>query len=105
VDTLLQAPYLPQFAYNNTYGLSLISESGYNQVLNDIVGHNGCQDLIRQCRAIAAEKDPDFTSNNEEVNAICASQGILACAMELLGAGVFNSTVGLARMATITARH
>ncbi|KAJ5986490.1 Carboxypeptidase S1 [Penicillium sp. IBT 35674x] len=71
VDLLVQAPTYPVMAYNNTYGIETINKTVYEEALNAWSKPGGCKDLITDCRALAAEGDPQMYGNNETVNKAC----------------------------------
>ncbi|KAI9676190.1 MAG: hypothetical protein M1817_000935 [Caeruleum heppii] len=71
VDLLVQEPYYPQFAYNNTYGISAINKTIADKALNDFTKPNGCKDKILECRKLAAASDPKGYGNNRTVNLAC----------------------------------
>ncbi|KAK5064578.1 hypothetical protein LTR84_000411 [Exophiala bonariae] len=70
IDWEHDLPYWPSFIYNNTYE-PLISEDVYLSASQNFTKHDGCHDLIRQCRAFAQEGDPDARGTNETVNSLC----------------------------------
>lgn len=70
-----------EYAYNNTYGVRFLSESEYNQVMDNVTGAGGILDAIKTCRALGEQGDPDFMGNNQTVNEVCTealSQALLA---------------------------
>ncbi|KAL4801019.1 Alpha/Beta hydrolase protein [Aspergillus venezuelensis] len=71
IDLLVQSPSYPEMAYNNTYGVEAINETVYNAAIEAWSKPGGCEDLILECRAAAAEGDPKMYGNNKTVNAIC----------------------------------
>ncbi|KAI9781133.1 MAG: hypothetical protein M1835_004356 [Candelina submexicana] len=71
VDLLIQEDSYPQFAYENTYGIEAINQTIYSELITNFTQSGGCQDLIVQCRALAAEGDSSFNGNNATVNAAC----------------------------------
>lgn len=65
--------------YNNTYGVQLINETVYNQLILDTTDPStGCIATTRKCREVAAIGDPDFYANNQTVNDVCAI-AVAAC--------------------------
>lgn len=73
VDDLIQAPFYPIMANNNTYGLEAINPTRATLANASFYATGGCQDLINQCRAAVASKDPKNHGNVASVNEICAS--------------------------------
>lgn len=71
IDQLIQMPFFPELAYNNTYGVQFIPEAAYEDSLANYTKSGGCRDLINQCRALGDEGDPDWSGSNETVNAAC----------------------------------
>jgi hypothetical protein len=72
VDTLLQEPSYPEFAYNNTYGIQAINQSVYEAALDAYSKPGGVKDLIETCRSLASESDPTNQGHNATVNDACA---------------------------------
>lgn len=73
VDDLIQAPYYPVMANNNTYGLTSINPTRATLANASFYAAGGCQDLINQCRTSVRVSDPSDTGNVSAVNDICAS--------------------------------
>ena len=73
-----QTPYYPRFAYNNTYGISAISEVQELNSLSAYSAANGCEQLTLTCRAQETSNDPTDTGNVTTVNDIC-SQAQQSC--------------------------
>ncbi len=69
-DLLYQLEYYPQMAYNNTYGLQVINETVYEMAVAAVPA---CLQLVRDCRSLSEEYDPDQFAFNATVNAICAN--------------------------------
>lgn len=59
VDLLVQAPFFPEFAVNNTYGIQLFNQSVAEQVQAAFVRPGGCGDLLRACQAATNAGDPE----------------------------------------------
>lgn len=90
VDSVISAPYYPQYAYNNTYGLQLINKTTY-QALEQVAAR--VQSDIRQCRILANNLDPQFNANNQDVNDDC--EGSLFELLQLvLNPSLGDETVG-----------
>ncbi|KAJ5495421.1 Carboxypeptidase S1 [Penicillium diatomitis] len=75
VDLLVQAPSYPIMAFNNTYDLQTINETVYQRAMHAWGRPGGCKDQIQQCRALAAEGDPQMHGTNETVNKVCRKAG------------------------------
>jgi carboxypeptidase D len=71
VDLLTQELSYPEMAYNNTYGIQAITQAEYNAAVQDFTRTNGCRDRILNCRAAAAEGDPNMYGGNQTVNSVC----------------------------------
>lgn len=56
-------------AYNNTYGIQIISEAEYNDAMNSFPA---CRSRVETCRSLADTKDPTGLGNVEEVNTACS---------------------------------
>lgn len=74
IDDLVQGPYYPRFANNNTYGLEAINPTRATLANASFYATNGgCQQKIQQCRAEEALLDPDDVGNVSAVNSLCAA--------------------------------
>ncbi|KAJ5602725.1 hypothetical protein N7537_005681 [Penicillium hordei] len=71
IDLLVQEPTYPVMAYNNTYDIQAINKTVYDHAMDAWSRPGGCKDLITNCRALAAEGDPQMYGNNETVNKAC----------------------------------
>ncbi|KAK8118092.1 uncharacterized protein PG998_006373 [Apiospora kogelbergensis] len=69
IDAEVQIPFYPETAYNNTYGLQIINETAYKAA---VASWPKCQQMIHQCRNLAAQKDPENLGISKEVNDACA---------------------------------
>ena len=72
IDILVQTPFYPRFAYNNTYGFSAISLTQELNALSFFSAANGCQQLVSSCRTSQASRDPYDRGNVQGVNDQCA---------------------------------
>ncbi|KAJ5702439.1 hypothetical protein N7488_009987 [Penicillium malachiteum] len=72
IDLLIQEPTYPMMAYNNTYGVEAINKTLYDRAMHAWSRPGGCKDLMVQCRALAAEGDPQMHGNNETINKACS---------------------------------
>jgi Serine carboxypeptidase len=73
IDDMIQAPFYPAMAVNNTYGLQAISLTRANLASASFYAAGGCQDLISQCRSAVQALDPTDRGNVSSVNDICMS--------------------------------
>ncbi|KAK6956881.1 hypothetical protein Daesc_002163 [Daldinia eschscholtzii] len=73
VDDLIQAPYYPVMAVDNTYGFPAINPVRAKMANASFYNDGGCRDLINQCRAAVASKDPNNRGSVPDVNRICES--------------------------------
>jgi carboxypeptidase C (cathepsin A) len=73
VDDLIQAPYYPVMAVNNTYGLTAINPTRASLANASFYASGGCQDLINQCREAVAVQDPTDSGDVSTVNQICGN--------------------------------
>ncbi|KAI0472984.1 peptidase [Xylariaceae sp. FL0804] len=72
ISELIQAPYYPEMAYNNTYGLKTVNETVYNFMKMNYYFPSSCQDSINYC----LEQDlstPDGLATCSQATAICRS--------------------------------
>ncbi|KAK4503278.1 hypothetical protein PRZ48_006706 [Zasmidium cellare] len=65
VDDLIQDYYFADFAYNNTYGIEIISRTDQLNALN--LFSNQCQPAIQSCRMA----NQDLFGDNEQANKLC----------------------------------
>jgi len=73
IDDLVQAPFYPLFAYNNTYGIQAISLTDQQTAANSFLSANGCQQQIQTCRSAVGMMDPQDDGDVANVNQICQS--------------------------------
>lgn len=85
VDLLTQAPYYPEMAFNNTYGIQTINETMYEKAMHAWSKPDGCKDQIVACRKLAVEGDPNMTGSNTTVNQACQNASDF-CSNEVEGA-------------------
>ncbi|KAK4033943.1 Alpha/Beta hydrolase protein [Parachaetomium inaequale] len=69
IDILTQIPAYPQMAYNNTYGIQVITEAEYNAALNSFPE---CRRRVEACQSLADAEDPDGLGNVDKVNTACS---------------------------------
>lgn len=73
VDDLIQSPYYPAMAVNNTYGLQAINPTRASLANASFYASGGCRDLITQCRQAVAAQDPTNEGNVSDVNSLCGN--------------------------------
>lgn len=73
VDDLIQAPYYPAMAVNNTYGLTAINPTRAKLAIGSFYANGGCRDLITQCRTAVSVQDPENDGDVATVNSICSN--------------------------------
>ncbi len=73
IDDLIQAPYYPVMAVNNTYGLTTINPTRASLANASFYASGGCQDLINQCRDAVAAHDPTDSGEVSTVSQICGN--------------------------------
>ncbi|KKA26396.1 hypothetical protein TD95_001405 [Thielaviopsis punctulata] len=71
VDSLIQTPYYPSQAYENVYGLQLISEAKYNELKADWASGAGCRDYLEACYAEYSTLDPNLPVLNVTITETC----------------------------------
>lgn len=70
-DVLYQGEWTPDMAYNNTYGLQILSDEVYAAAKEAWSGEGGARDQLLACRELGDLYDPEYLGLNETVNAIC----------------------------------
>lgn len=73
VDDLIQGPYYPNFAVNNTFGLTAINPTRAKLATANFYATGGCKDLITQCRVAVQNQDPTNEGNVSSVNSACSN--------------------------------
>ncbi|CZR57109.1 related to carboxypeptidase [Phialocephala subalpina] len=73
VDDLIQAPYYPAMAVNNTFGLTAINPTRAKLAVASFYATGGCQDLINRCRTAVNAQDPENDGDVSVVNSICSN--------------------------------
>lgn len=84
VDDLIQAPYYPQMANNNTYGLQAISPVRAQMANNTFYAPGGCQESIIKCRESKNRLDADGNGDSKETNSLC-SKAQSICSSGVMG--------------------
>ncbi|KAG9239059.1 Alpha/Beta hydrolase protein [Amylocarpus encephaloides] len=72
VDDLIQSPYYPAFAMNNTFGFAALNPTRAQLAAASFSASGGCRDLIAACRAAVASQDPENEGDVETVNTACS---------------------------------
>lgn len=85
VDMLYQGEWFPEQAYNNTYGLQVITKDVYEEALQNFTKPGGCRDQITECRRLGNLYDPDQLNSNSNVTDACIAATIY-CFGYVLGA-------------------
>ena len=71
IDDLIQGPFYPVFANNNTYGIQALSLTDQQTAASSFLNANGCKELIQTCRNAVASQDPADNGDVATVNQIC----------------------------------
>ncbi len=71
VDNLIQGPYYPQMANNNTYDFKAINPNRAAMAAASFNQSGGCADRITQCRTAKKALDVDGNGDNTQVNELC----------------------------------
>ncbi|KAF2276669.1 carboxypeptidase S1 [Westerdykella ornata] len=78
LDTLIQAPWWPKFAYENTYEIRAIDQTTELNILSDFRRSGGCNELVERCRGSMATLDPLGEGDEKDTNELC-SKALQAC--------------------------
>ncbi|KAL6717518.1 hypothetical protein ACLMJK_005433 [Lecanora helva] len=84
LDDLVQGPFYPIFANNNTYGIQALSLTDQQTAASSFLNANGCKEQIQTCRAAAALKDSSNEGDVPAVNQIC-KDAQTTCNNEVIG--------------------
>lgn len=84
VDDLIQAPYYPQMANNNTYGLQAIPPIRAQMANDTFYAPGGCQESIIKCRDSKNRLDADGNGDSKETNSLC-SKAQSICSSGVMG--------------------
>ncbi|KAJ3006663.1 hypothetical protein HKX48_009537 [Thoreauomyces humboldtii] len=72
VDIAIQQPYYPEMAWNNTYGIQVITEEQYKGAMGNWTRPvTGGKALVAACQKAVASLDPHGLGTSERANAIC----------------------------------
>ena len=83
IDLLVQTPYYPLFAYNNSYGIQTIDQVTQLNALSSYRSAGGCEDLATSCRLQELVFDPVSGGDNALVNDAC-SQAQYSCQLNVI---------------------
>ncbi|RAL68547.1 hypothetical protein DID88_007273 [Monilinia fructigena] len=72
VDDMIQAPYYPDFAVNNSFGITAINPTRAKLATANFYASGGCKDLITQCRTAVQDEDATNQGNVSSVNSVCS---------------------------------
>lgn len=65
IDEYIQAPYYPEFANHNTYGIKAVNDTVYNYMKFAAHMIGGCLDSIKSCRATNRTSPADLAICSE----------------------------------------
>ncbi|TQV97615.1 hypothetical protein V2A60_006642 [Cordyceps javanica] len=85
VDMLYQGEWFPEQAYNNTYGLQVITKDAYEEAVENFTKPGGCRDQITKCRRFGELYDPDQLNASPNVTTACV-RATIYCFTYVLGA-------------------
>ncbi|KAF2866923.1 Alpha/Beta hydrolase protein [Massariosphaeria phaeospora] len=71
VDSLIQVPFWPRFAFNNTHGIQAIDQTAQLNALSDFRASGFCKDMILNCRTMMEKSDPKGEGDEGPTNAAC----------------------------------
>ena len=71
IDLLIQEESYPKMAYNNTYGIQVITQQQYESSLSNYTKPGGAKDLITACYEATAKLKNGDEGDNVKVNKIC----------------------------------
>ncbi|KAK2810549.1 hypothetical protein FQN50_002806 [Emmonsiellopsis sp. PD_5] len=83
IDDLVQQPFYPIFAHNNTYDIHAISQAEMDSSLAAFHKPSGCKEQITTCRSTALSLDPDASGVIDSVNFVCLS-AMATCKTDML---------------------
>lgn len=76
IDLLVQGPFYPQFAVNNTLGIQAYPPAVAEAAMTNFTKPGGCRDLVVACRQAAATGDPNNFANNPDVLSVCQAASL-----------------------------
>ncbi|KAJ5752381.1 hypothetical protein N7520_009298 [Penicillium odoratum] len=68
IDEAIQAPYYPEFAVHNTYGIEAVNKTVYEYMKFANEMPNGCQDQVATCKATNRTSLSDYSLCTEATN-------------------------------------
>ncbi|KKY21045.1 putative peptidase s10 serine carboxypeptidase [Diplodia seriata] len=68
IDEGIQAPYYPEMAVNNTYGIKAVNDTIYSQMKDAYYREGGCADQVAACAAADRTTDEGWTICREATN-------------------------------------
>jgi carboxypeptidase C (cathepsin A) len=71
VDQLVQLPYYPKFANNNTYSIKAVDDVTMLNLISDFNSPGGCKEAITACRTSIAKNDPQGEGDESDTNRLC----------------------------------
>ena len=71
ISERIQAPYYPEFAVNNTYGIKALNDTMYEYAMLSYYVGGGCRDSIDECSEIEALQTIDAFDTCSSATAIC----------------------------------
>jgi carboxypeptidase C (cathepsin A) len=74
IDEKIQAPYFPEFAINNTYGLKTVNDTTYSQMKAAYYGKGMCRDQIDACNAIANKSSTTGQRICQSASEVCRNK-------------------------------
>jgi carboxypeptidase C (cathepsin A) len=72
IDEQIQAPYYPEFAVNNTYGIKAVNDTVYTFMKNAYYMPEGCHDQIEYCKQSDRTTEDGYLTCAEATN-LCRS--------------------------------
>ncbi|EHL00403.1 putative Carboxypeptidase S1 like protein B [Glarea lozoyensis 74030] len=83
VDDLIQAPYYPAFAMNNSYNFEALNPTRASLAAASFSAPGGCAQLIATCRTAVASQDPENDGDVAAVNKACQT-AYLSCTQNVM---------------------
>ncbi|MCJ1309008.1 hypothetical protein MMC25_002663 [Agyrium rufum] len=87
-DEGIQAPYYPEFAVNNTYGIKAVNDTIYNLMKQANTMSGGCQELTHSCSESLHNNVPNYTTC-AQATTICRD-GVEVPYYEYSGRGTYD---------------
>jgi len=80
IDFLVQGPFYPKFAVNNTLGIQAYPQAVAESALANFTKPGGCRDLTLACRQAAAKADPNNFASSPDVLPMCQAASLFCWA-------------------------